>query len=154
MEAATPAEMIVRWLRTPGTKQTAVRWLALIPGVLGIFLALQLVLFIGISLVGEGRDIAISRWIINMMSATLVPFFVIKYGTSIAPSSHRFVSVVLAVVSVLMVALPRLAFELTNHDRTGWRYVWIIVAAALCCTSVWFGIRVVFRTARTGAPAV
>ena len=144
MEKETPAEWIFRWLRTPSSSQSFVRWLALIPGVVCIFVFSQLMLLMGLSLIPLGDQIMVA-WASNMLNAAFVPFLIIKFGTRIAPSFRRQASVALAVVAVFVVALCRLASELSYAHQTNWRYAWLAFAAVLCGGSVWFGIRAVNR---------
>jgi hypothetical protein len=145
MEMETPAETIVRWLNKPGPKQAIVRWIALTPGAVCIFLFFQLTLLIALSLIARSGDGILISWAMNMLNAAFVPVLIIKYGTPIAPSFRQRASVALAVVAVFLVGVSRLAFELSNPHQSDWRYAWLAIAAALCGASVLFGIRGVIR---------
>lgn len=108
------------------------------------FLFSQYTLLVGLSLIASGGDKFIV-WAVNMLNAAFVPFIIIRFGTPIAPSFRRQVGVALAVVAVLIVAVFRLASELSNAHQHDWRYGWLTVGAALLGGSVWFGIRGVNR---------
>lgn len=144
METETPAEAIVRWLRESGLTQAIVRWLALIPGAICIYLLFQLLLLAAF-LIAPSGDTVLAPWAMNILNAAFAPFVIIHYGTPIAPSFHRHVSVALAVIAVCLVGVSRLAFELSHPQQANWRYAWLAVAAALCGASVLSGIRRVNR---------
>lgn len=141
MTAHTPAEKTARWLGTPGPMQSLVRWGALVPGIVGIFMLIQLFILIALSLFGRNNDGLFVPWAINMLNAACVPYFIIRYGTFIAPSHQRRVSVALAVVAVITVALFRLAAELSHPDAVAGRAVWLAAGAIVCGASVCLGVR-------------
>ena len=145
MQTETPAEAILRWLNEPGLRPAIVRWVALIPGALCIFLISQLMFFIALSWVVPGRDPMVAPWAMHMLNAAFVPFLVIAYGTPVAPSFRRPTSVALALFAAVLVGISRLAYELSHPGLTPWRYAWLAIAAALFGTSAWFGIRGVYR---------
>lgn len=145
MTNQTPAEKTVHWLGTPGTSQSLVRWGLLVPGIVCIFIVIQLSIFLALSLFAMNSNSLYASWEINMLNAACVPYFIIRYCTVIAPSQHRRVSVVMAIVAVIIVALFRLASELSHPDAIEGRAVWIAVGALVCGTSVWFGVRGVWQ---------
>jgi hypothetical protein len=140
MVEKTPAEAFMAWIRLPGLGQTFLRWFALIPSVVFIFLFLQLILLSAISLISSGNNQNIVSWLMNILNAAFVPFLIIKYATPIAPSFHRNISIVLAFVAICLVVLSRLSFELSHPSDANWRYIWLAVGAIVCCASVWCGM--------------
>lgn len=145
LDTKTPAEAFSEWIRVPGARQALLRWLALIPGVAIIFLFSQITLLFVLSLINQNGNEKIVLWLMNMLNVAFVPFLIIKYGTPIAPSFRRHTSVALAVVAVCIVALSRLAFELSHPSPKNWRYTWLAIAVIVCGASVWRGIRDVSR---------
>ncbi len=141
----TPAEKFMVWVKLPSPGQKLLRWCALIPGVAAIFLFSQLILLFVLSLISTGNNQDIVFWVMNILNAAFVPFFIIRYGTPIAPSFHKTTSIVLAVVAIFVVALSRLVFELSHPSEANWRYVWLAVGLAICCASVWRGMHDVNR---------
>jgi len=144
-EEKTPAEIFMAWIKSPGPGQAFLRWLALIPGVAIIALFSQLISLFIISIVSRGNSQIFSSWLMNMLNAIFVPFLIIRYGTPIAPSFRRGISIALAVVAICLVTLSRLAFELSHPSDTKSRYAWLVVGAIACCASAWRGVRDVNR---------
>lgn len=133
------------WIKLPGLGQAYLRWFLLIPGVAIIFLFSQLILLSVLSLISRGNNQNITFWLMNMLNAAFVPFLIVRYGTPIAPSFRRFTSIALALVSICLVVLSRLAFELSHSSDANWRYAWLAAGAIVCCASAWRGMRHVNR---------
>ncbi|MFL6658156.1 MAG: hypothetical protein ACJ8GW_08805 [Massilia sp.] len=146
MAYETPFDAMMRWFRTPGTAQTALRWLALIPGVIGVVLLWQLTVVMVLSIISLNGSPYFYIWVNNLLNAGCVPFLVIVFVTPIAPAWHRQVSILLALVAVCLVAVARWASELSVPDMTPERYGWIVIGALVCWVSAGFGIRRIFRS--------
>lgn len=144
IEEKSPAEIFMTWIRLSGPGQAILRWLALVPSIAVIVLFSQVIFLSAASLISSGNQI-LSSWLMNMLNAAFMPFLIVRYGTPIAPSFRRGISIVLAIIAVCLVVLSRLAFELSHPSDSSTRYVWLAISALVCLASAAHAVRDVNR---------